>query len=302
MLNINSTSANDTTSRGNYHVIIPLSLACILVAVIISCLILTLVIFIKKLHTVTYLLLCNGSIASIFYCIVQSINYIFLAFIPSNTDDLSCRWRGFFGYMTVAAVVYSYLAQAISRSFVSVLSMKYRWATSFRIHIIIILTQWFIVIVIPLPALLTKDIHYRPFSLCWVRKKYTLHLAYTIIAYYLLPIIFIFTIYIYIYLRVKRRRNSVFMTTRSHRSHRDLEVLYNIMILFAIYAFGALPTILYILTRIEIFYAMGIISVSLSVAVEKCVTLLVVRDIRNIIKHYFHRSMTQVRPITWTFT
>jgi hypothetical protein len=293
------TSSTDISPRNaDYHVIIPLSLACILVAIIISCLILSLVIFIKKLHTVTHLLICNGSVASIFYCIVQCINYVFLAFIPWNTNDVSCRWRGFFGYMTVAAVVYSYLAQAISRLFVSVFSIKHRWATSFKIHIILICIQWIIIVFIPLPALLTKDIIYRPFSLCWVPKNCPLHLTYTIIAYYLLPALFIFAIYIYIYLRVKRRGNSMFVITRRHRSNRDLEVLYNIMILFAIYVFGAVPTILHIITQIEIFYAVGIVSVSLTVAVEKSVTLLIDRDMRNIIKHYFHPSMTQVRPLT----
>jgi hypothetical protein len=70
------------------------------------------------------------------------------------------------------------------------------------------------------------------------------------------------------------------------------------MILFAIYVFGALPIVLFILTRIELFYTIGIISVSLAVAVEKCVALIVDRDIRNIIKNYIHRSMTQIRPIS----
>jgi hypothetical protein len=200
--------------------------------------------------------------------------------------------------MTVAAIVYSYLAQAISRFFIAVLSIKYRWATSLKTHIILIVIQWVIVIFLPLPALLTEDIYYRPFSLCWVTEEYTLHLAYTIIAYYLIPAIFIFAIYIYIYLRMKRRKNRIFITISSHRSNRDLEVLFNIIILFAIYIFGALPSIIYIITRVEVFYALGIISKSLAVAVEKCVALFIDRDFRNIIKNYVRRSTTQVRPRT----
>jgi hypothetical protein len=68
--------------------------------------------------------------------------------------------------------------------------------------------------------------------------------------------------------------------------------------LLAIYTLGAIPTILYLLTGIEFLYAMGIISVSLTVAAEKIVTLMLDRDIRNLIKFYFHRSMTQIRPIS----
>jgi hypothetical protein len=208
-----------------------------------------------------------------------------------ETSDFSCRWRGFFGYMTVAAVVYSYLAHAISQFFVSVLSFKYQWATSLKAHIILIFIQWIIVIFLPLPALLTTDIYYRPFALCWVPREYTLHFAYTIIAYFLIPAGFIFAIYIYAYFQVKRRKSRVFTITQGYRSNRELEPLSKIMILFAIYIFGALPSILYIITRVEVLYAISIISVSLSVAVENCVTLIVDRDFRNIIKNYFRRSM-----------
>jgi hypothetical protein len=285
---------NSTTSHveNYYHVIIPLSLTFILIAIIIALIILGLVIFIKRLHTVTHLLVCNGAIASIFYCIIQSINYIYLAFIPWETSNSSCRWRGYFGYMGVVAVVYSYLAQAISRFFISILSIKYRWASSFTSHRILIFIQWILVIFLPLPALLTEDINHRPLSLCWVPKDYTLHLTYIIMAYYLIPALFIFAIYIYIYLRVKRSKTRA----RVYRSNRDLELLCNIMILFAIYIFGALPSIIHIILRIDVFYAIGLITVSLVVAIEKLLTLIIDRDFRNLIKNYVRRSMSQIRP------
>jgi len=259
--------------------------------------ILFLVIRTKRLHTVTHLLICNSSISSIIFCIVQCVNYIFLVLIPWETNDMPCRWRGFFGYMAVAGVVYSYLSQAISRFFVSILSVKYRWAISFKTHLILILIQWIIVSLIPSPSLLTEDIYYRPYSLCWVPKEYTLHIIYTVVAYYLIPAILIFVIYIYIYFHVKHRRPSMFVMTIRRRSNRDLEVLCNIMILFAIYTFGAIPTILYLLTNIHLFYEIGIVFVSFTVGIEKIFTLILDRDLRNLIKLYFHRSMTQIRPI-----
>ncbi|CAF3448549.1 unnamed protein product [Rotaria sp. Silwood1] len=252
----------------SYQIIIPVSLVAVLVAFIVACLILTLVIYIKRLHTVTHLLICNTSISSIFYCIVQCVNYVFLLFIRWEINDTSCRWRGFFGYMAVAAVIYSYLIQATS------------------------------LVLIPLPALLTDDIHYRPFTLCWVPKKYTLHVIYTVLAYYLIPAILIFAIYIYIYICMKHPRYRVFIVTARRRSNRDLEVLCNIMILFAIYTLGAIPTILYLLTNIRFLYGMGIVTVSFTVAIEKIVTLILDRDIRNIIKLYLRRSMVQIRPIS----
>ncbi|CAF3582083.1 unnamed protein product [Rotaria sordida] len=293
-----STTMEKSEELKHHQIIIPLSIIGILISFIIACLILILVICIKRLHTVTHLLICNTSISSIFYCIVQCVNYVFLLFIQWEIHDSSCRWRGYFGYMAVAAVLYSYLAQATSRFFISILSAKYSWIVSFKTHIILICIQWIIVLLIPLPALLTNHIYYRPFALCWVPRKFTLHVIYTVVAYYLIPAILIFAIHIYIYVCIKHPKYRVFMMTTTRQSNRDLEVLRNIMILFAIYTLGAIPTILYILTNIHILYGIGIVTVSLTVAIEKIATLILDRDIRNIIKLYFHRSMTQIRPIS----
>jgi hypothetical protein len=282
----------------NYRVIIPLSMTGAFLAVSVALFILFLILLTKRLHTVTHLLICNASISSIFYTIIQCINYIFLVLIPWKTDDFSCRWRGFFGYMAVAAVVYSYLAQAISRFFVSILAQRYRWATSIRTHLALIFVQWLIVSVLPIPAIVTDHIEHRPFSLCWVPKKYTLHMIYTIVAYYLIPALLIIAIYLSIFFRVKRRCKCTCVTRAQRRSNRDLEVLYNIMILFAIYTFGAIPILLYMLTDIGILYDMGIVSVSLTVAVEKVVTILLDRDLRSIIRFYVRHSTIQIRPIS----
>ncbi|CAF2623354.1 unnamed protein product [Rotaria sp. Silwood2] len=70
------------------------------------------------------------------------------------------------------------------------------------------------------------------------------------------------------------------------------------MILFVIYTLGAIPTIRYILTNIRFLCGMGIVTVSFTVAIEKIATLMLDRDIRNIIKLYFRRSVIQIRPIS----
>ena len=286
------------TTYANYRIIIPLSLAGVLIAVTVSLFILALVSMTKRLHTVTYLLLCNGSIASIFYSIIQSINYIFLAFVPSTSNDFSCRIRAYFGYMSISAVVYSYLAQAISRLFVSIYSSRYRWANAWKTHQIVIFIQWFIVFLLPTPALLTKDISHRPFDLCWVPRDYTLHVIYTALAYYLIPTLFILITYIIIFFRIKHRRWTVFTVYSRRRVSRDLEVLYTIMIPFTIYTVGAIPTLLFFLTGVRVLYGIGIVSVSVTFALEKIATLLLDRDMRNLIHLFLSRSMTQVRPIS----
>src|SRR5690349_179217 len=102
-------------SSANYTVVASISMVFALIAVMIASFILILVSLTKQLHTVAHLLMCNTCISSILYCIVQCNNYIYLLFIIWDTDDISCRWRGYFGYMSIVAVIYSYLLQAVSR-------------------------------------------------------------------------------------------------------------------------------------------------------------------------------------------
>ncbi|UJR17943.1 hypothetical protein I4U23_004842 [Adineta vaga] len=204
-------TTNSSISSANYTIIAPISMAFAFIAIVIAFFILILVSTTKQLHTVSHLLTCNTCLSSILYCTVQCNNYIYLLFIPSNTSDVSCRWRGYFGYTSIVAVIYSYLLQAISRLFFTILSVKYRWITSFEIHFYMIFIGWILVFIIPLPAILTHDIYFRE----------------------------------------------------------------------------AVPSTCYMLTGIELFYSIGIISVSFAVMVEKFVSLLIDRDIRNILKKHF---------------
>lgn len=77
---------------------------------------------------------------------------------------MSCRYRAYFGYMSIASVIYSYFIQALSRLFFSIFHTNHRWIFSFKIHYIMILIQWIFVLVILLPALITKDIIYLLFN------------------------------------------------------------------------------------------------------------------------------------------
>jgi len=268
-----------------YYVVGSLSIGFALIAIFISCVIFTLVWRTKpRLHTLKHLLICNTCLASIVYCIVQSNNYIFIIFLPWETSDWSCRWRGYFSYMTISAVIYSYLVQAISRFFFSVLSTKYRILTTFKAHITLTLAHWFIVLLLPLPSIVTKDIVFVPFALCWVTMEHTTHIVYTAFVYYLLPIICIIIIYTHIYYRVKRTKKSGNTAASSQNAQkRNLEVLRNILLLLGIYILGAIPTLLFMLTSIRLLYYVGIVSVSLTVAVEKVCTIVLDRDIRQIV-------------------
>ncbi|UJR25664.1 hypothetical protein I4U23_007015 [Adineta vaga] len=296
-MSVNLTSLESSIVITDYYTVCSLSAIASIIVILISLFTLVLVWRTKlRLHTVRHLLMCNTSIASILYCIVQSVNYTFLIFLRSQTSDQTCRWRGYFAYLSISAISYSYLIQAISRFFTSVLSHRYRWLTTFKTHYILILVQWLIVIIIPLPAILTKDIYYRPTSLCWVPLKHLIHVIYSFFAYYIFPTLSICMIYVFIYYRVKRVTNRPCISVRpNNREKRDLELLRNILILLFVYSIGGTPSILFLITANKPIYLLSIVSMSLTVAVEKIFTTILDRDIRQVIIKLLS-STTRVKP------
>lgn len=300
---MNSTTNDSALSdMKQYYIVCSLSAGFGLMAVVISVFIVIIIGLTKpRLHTVRHLLICNTCIASIFYCTIQTINYIFLIFLPWQTSDVSCRLRGYFSYMSISAATYSYLVQAISRLFFSAFATKYPRMTTFKVHYVLILIHWIVITIIPLPAIITKDIYFRPGLLCWVPFNHTLHVGYTFFAYYFAPIFSIIIIYIYIYQRIKRVRQQADVILNTTNNKRDLEVLRNIVILLGIYISGAIPTLLYLLSSINIFYLIGIVSISLAVSIEKLCTVLLDREIRLVVKNMMS-SRNRIMPFENSIT
>lgn len=247
-----------------------------------------------RLHTVNHLLMCNTCCASIYVCLILMVNYAFLIFGQWETSDLGCRWRGYLAYAGITAVIYSYLIQAISRFFFSVLSGTYRWLISFKTHYVLIAIQWIVVFLVASPAIITTDIRFFPKVLCWVPHEHSLHVMYTTFAYYIFPVIIIIFIYIYIYCRVKRETRTV---RRNSRQARNLEILRSILILLAIYLGGAAPTLLYQLTSLKIIYLINLAWLTLTVVVEKTCALFLDREVRQVLKQIFIRR-TRVTPFS----
>jgi hypothetical protein len=299
-MNSTPVTSNDIN---DFYIVCSLSGIFALIAVVLSGIILILVRRTKpRLHTVRHLLMCNTCIASILYCVVQTNNYVFLIFLPWETSDVNCRWRGYFSYITISAVPYSYLTQAISRFFISVLSSKYRWLTTFKTHYILIFIQWLVVLLITLPAIVTKDIYFRYNELCWIPLKNIIHVIYTYIVYYTIPILSVCMIYVSIYYRLMKAKKSTGTLIRSTGGKkRDLEVLRNILVLLGIYFSGGVPTLLFLLTSNKILYLIGIVTISLSVAIEKVCAVLLDREIRLVVRNLVFRS-AQTVPLENTRT
>jgi hypothetical protein len=200
--------------------------------------------------------------------------------------------------LSISAVTYSYLVQAISRLFISVFSTKHPRLTTFKVHYILILTYWIAIIIIPLPAIITQDIYFRPGLLCWVPMKFFIHVMYTVFAYYLVPIVSILIIYVYIYQRIQKIKKRTSYTTNDKR---DLEVLRNIVILLIIYISGGIPTVIYFISSMEFFYLAGIVTITFVVMIEKVCTILLDRELRLVFKNLIS-SKNRVMPFENSMT
>jgi hypothetical protein len=297
----------------DYYVACALSALIAVIAILIAIVILVLVRRSKpRLHTVRHLLMCNTCVASILYCVIQTMNYVFLIFLRWDTSDASCRLRGYLAYLTICAFIYSFFIQAISRLFISIYSASHKWLTTFNAHYILIFLQWLTVVLLPLPALVTTDIRYRPTSMCFVPIRYFIHVVYTYVAYYIFPAFSICAIYVFIYRRLRsatRRAETRIRSTNSDK--RDLEVLRNILIFLSIYLLGGVPSILFILTTNKIIYLLSIVTITFAVAVEKVFTILLDRDMRQVVFSIvrpgtrvipFESSMTGVRGLEAPYT
>lgn len=285
-----------------YYIVCSLSSGFGLISVILSIFIMIVIRRTKpRLHTVRHLLICNTCIASIFYCVVQMINYIILIFLPWITSDDACRWRGYLGYASLSAATYSYLVQAVSRLFFSAFATKYPRIVSFKVHYILISIHWFVIIIVPLPALITHDIYFRPGLLCWVPMEHIIHVIYTLFAFYAVPILSIIVIYIYIFKRIKEATKRAQLIRHTSNDRRDLEVLRNIAILLAIYLAGGVPTLIFLVTSINLFYLAGIVTFTLAVMIEKICTVLLDRELRLVVKTKFY-SRNRVMPFEESMT
>ncbi|UJR10804.1 hypothetical protein I4U23_014992 [Adineta vaga] len=286
-MNTTTTTAVDSLPADNvedYRLVGLISLIFTIISVMISTLILILVWRTKpRLHTVNHLLICNTAFASIFYCVTLKNNFAYVIFGQWDTNDVSCRFRAYFAYSGIAGVLYSYLIQAISRFFFSVLSINHRYLTSFTTHYILIACQWIVVFLVTTPSILTTDINFYPHVFCWVPMNHMLHVVYTISVYYIIPVTVIIIIYICIYIQVKRAGINTTVASRSSQK-RDLELLRRIMILLSIYLTIGILTVLFIVTSSRLIYFASLVWPSVCVTIEKLCTILLDREIYQVIQ------------------
>lgn len=153
----------------------------------------------------------------------------------------------------MAGESYSYVIQAISRYFATVLSITYSWSTKFQTHYILLGIKWCLVFVTTAPIILTDVIRYRPGKPCMILIQRSYYFAYVTIIYYCIPVIIMYMIYIRIFYQVKQtKQRARTLRNSEYRQKRDFELLRNIVILTTVYLGTGLPMYCFILFELNI--------------------------------------------------
>jgi hypothetical protein len=259
------------------------------ISIIIStfiCLMIIIITFITpNLRSPKNLLLCNTCLCTLFYSIISIINTIY--FLEPTSTDWSCRIRGYLNYVALSLVIYSYVIQAISRLFWTVF-YRYRYLLSIKCHVYLIVTQICLSFLIELSTIITKDITFHPLKICFVPMNYKIHVMYLLTIGYIVPISTVIILYTIIYRHTIRSTSNV--QRSSSRTKRDAELARNILILLSIFVFSGIPTVIYVIVSSTtefvpiILFLIAITTPPIAVAIEKIVTLILNKDIRNALK------------------
>ncbi|CAF3639784.1 unnamed protein product [Adineta steineri] len=124
--------------------------------------------------------------------------------------------------------------------------------------------------------------------MCLVLPKYIVHEFYLLITSFIIPIVIITIIYGIIYYHTVRSTANFRQTL--HGAKRDAELARNILILLGIFLFGGIPSAIYIVVSSKgeaapsIIFLFAITTPSMALAIEKIMTVVLNRDIRQVFK------------------
>jgi hypothetical protein len=222
-----------------------------------------------------------------FTTFLQVFMVVFTPLHPTSKDSrLFCIVRAYLTVVSTTLLSSSFLLQALSRLFHSVLHTHRRYLLTWKFHYFLIFVQWTVGFSTPITILLNhKDVIYRTSMFCTIELNHTLHLYYLYSTEYLIPVLAILLIYITIIYRVN------YYSSPSKQRHsspvREVKLLNNILIFVAIFTFGGLPSVIYIclmapkrILSIH-FFILTLVSIPLAVAMEKMSVLWLNTPFRN---------------------
>ena len=262
-----------------------------------------------KCRSVMNLLTINTCVAFLFIMFAYSIQtpYLFLN-NEQQTDTpytLFCRIRAFLFLFACVAKVTTYLTQAISRFFLTVL-YQYRTLQTYRTNVIMIVIVWLFSAILSACMFISPiSFQYEPESrLCLLTSK-VFNTSFTLMMIvFVIPVNIIIFLYAII-LHRSRCANHVQPSNNTIRNNkRDVKVVQKILRLLVVVILGGTPLLLSVLiNRITDtpwpFYLISILCIGLATAVEIVAIFFMSKEVKEIVYTKFgfvQRAKVQTLP------
>ena len=232
----------------------------------------------SRCRTIANLLTCNSCVTLLYQALATMIEIAFVhldidAANSHNPPTIFCRIRAFLYLSSCSTITYSYLIQAISRYFITVV-YRYRFLLTFRTNWILIVISWILSILIAASMFSSPSAYqYEPESrMCLLTSKAFTSSFVSMTFAFCIPLQIIVLLYALILRRATRQQRTS-STLVALRLRRNLKVFQNILIFVSIMTLGGTPFFLsVVINRIHRipwpWYSLSILFISLSCALE----------------------------------
>ena len=250
-----------------------------------------------KCRSIGNLLACNSSATLIFYAITVSIQIPFVvrseAYPASATDLKACKAFASLLFCASTVKAYSYLVQAISRFFITILP-KHRYLHSFRTNCLLILTSWIASVMIAAGMLLSSDAYqYESESrLCIMTVKHFLTSFTSVVAVFLTSVCSIIILYGIVLYRTVQYSRTTFNSLRQLQFKRGMAVFRKILIFVSILlvsgTFYVLSVILNVVAHVPWpLFSVSILFISLGATAESIALFFTNPQLRRLLSDKF---------------
>ncbi|CAF0855870.1 unnamed protein product [Adineta ricciae] len=253
-------------------------------------------------RSVVNLLICNSCLTLLFLGLTVIFQVSHMNKYEENT--IFCRFRAALYLSACMCASLSYLIQAISRYFITIL-YKYRFLATFRTNIILILLIWVYSFILPALVFISPSAyqHESESRMCVLTTKlfYTSFLVVTLV--FIVPISIIITLYFVILRQSTGQSRTYFSQLATPRMKRTLKVFRNVMISVIVLAIGGTPYVFCVImnTFIEIpwqLYSTAFLFISLSATLNSLALFFINRQIRLLVYKNLHFQQTEYEDTT----
>lgn len=240
----NSTVQNEVPYENWFIPIDILVIVCISIGIVLSLIFFLTILFDKTCHTVPMMLTGNSCLLGfIFGLLILNMRIFTLKndFYRSDSIDLFCSFRGYFGYASCSIQNCSYLLQAIYRLILVIYPNRLIFQ-SMKFQFFLIVLTYFFGLLYPLIFLLDGEIIYNVHNqICQLPLKLSFSIIYMANFAYITPVSCTIITYFILVFYVKKMSHRVVSLNNLNRAKRELKMVRRTVILVSILVILCFP-------------------------------------------------------------